>query len=484
MTRPAAGPALVISFLLTAMACGFAALCYAEMAAMIPVSGSAYTYAYATMGELFAWVIGWDLLLEYAVSNVAVAISWGSYCNNLLKSVGIMLPGWLVMDLRTMLQPTPGFLEAHPGLTFGDRLTWLGQCKQGLASGTEVFRNWDVLSSAPMLGSMPVGFNLLAMVITVIVTLLCLWGIKESARVNNVMVATKVGLLLMVIVIGAFYVKPENFVPFMPNGWAGIQAGAAIIFFAFIGFDAVSCTAEECRDPGRDLPRGIIGSLIICTIVYVGVCIVVSGILPYSAYAGIADPVAHAFSHIGMNRVAGVVSVGALVALTGALLVYQLAQPRIFMVMSRDGLLPPWFSVVSKRFGTPVNATLLTGLLVVLPAGLMNIDEVVELTNIGTLFAFIMVCVGVLILRVRHPEMPRKFAVPAVWFCAPVGILFCLWLALGLPHATWVRFFVWLAIGAILYFFYGFWGSKLHKEAMSAAANGGSNGGSNGAATK
>ncbi|MBF0543833.1 MAG: amino acid permease [Candidatus Riflebacteria bacterium] len=464
VTRPAAGPALVISFILTAVACGFTALCYAEMASMIPVSGSAYTYAYATLGELLAWIIGWDLLLEYAVSNVAVAISWGSYANNLLQGFGITIPGWMTMDLRTMLTTTKNFVDTHPNVGFLDKLNWLAQCKEGIASGPMIFSNWDMLNAAPMLGHLPIGINILPMFVTFFVTVLCVWGIRESVKFNNVMVATKVGLLLMVIAIGAFYVKPENFSNFCPNGFAGIQAGAAIIFFAFIGFDAVSTTAEECKDPGHDLPFGIIGSLAVCTVIYVGVCLVVSGMMPYTAYAGVADPVAHAFNHIGMTKVAGIISFGATAALAGALLVYQLAQPRIFMVMSRDGLLPPWFSRVSQRFGTPANATWLTGLIVLLPAGFMNIDEVVELCNIGTLFAFIIVCLGVLILRVQQPDQPRRFRVWAVWICAPAGIAFCTWLALGLPHVTWVRFYVWLAIGMVCYFFYGYSNSRLNKE--------------------
>ncbi|MBF0500823.1 MAG: amino acid permease [Candidatus Riflebacteria bacterium] len=462
ITRPAAGPALVISFLITAVACGFTALCYAEMASMIPISGSAYTYAYATMGELLAWIIGWDLLLEYAVSNVAVAISWGGYANDLLKSFGLAIPGWLTIDIRSMLTTTKSFVEAHPGVGFVEKLNWVAQCKAGIASGPTVFNNWDLLNSAPMIGNFPIALNVLPMVVTFFITLLCIVGIRESTKFNNVMVGTKVGLLLMVIAIGIFYVKPENYVPFCPNGFAGIQAGAAIIFFAFIGFDAVSTTAEECRDPGHDLPFGIIGSLVVCTIIYVGVCLVISGMMPYTAYAGISDPVAHAFTSIGMTKVAAIVSIGAVAALAGALLVYQLGQPRIFMVMSRDGLLPPWFSRVSEKYGTPINATMLTGLLVLIPAGFMNIDEVVELCNIGTLFAFIIVCFGVLILRVRHPDYPRRFRVPGVWFCAPAGILFCVWLAYGLPHATWVRFVVWLIAGLICYFFYGFWKSKLN----------------------
>src|ERR1019366_1488913 len=256
----------------------------------------------------------------------------------------------------------------------------------------------------------PIGMNLLAMLITIVITALCAWGIKESARFNNVIVFVKVVLLLGVIVVGAFYVKSANYIPFSPNGLKGIQAGAAIIFFAFIGFDAVSTTAEETRDPGRDLPRGILGSLAVCTVIYVGVCAVVVGILPYAAYRGVADPIAHAFSSIGMNRVAGIVSVGAV-------------------------------------------------------AGLLNIDEVVELTNIGTLFAFVIVCLGVLVLRVKRPEALRKFKTPVVWVSAPLGILFCLWLALGLPKHTWERFVVWLAIGLALYFLYGVRRSRLAAKA-------------------
>ena len=465
VTRPAAGPARVVSFLLTAVACGFTAFCYAEMASMIPVSGSAYTYAYATLGELMAWIIGWDLLLEYAISNVAVAISWGSYANNLLQGMGVNLPGWLTMDSRTMLQVTADFLKAHPDAShLSSRLGYLAQAKAGALAGADAFANWSVVKDAPLVGSFPVGMNLLAMFITIVITALCAWGIKESVRFNNVIVAVKVILLLVVIAVGAFYVRPANYVPFSPNGLKGIQAGAAIIFFAFIGFDAVSTTAEEAKNPGRDLPRGIPGSLAICTVLYVGVSLVVSGILPYTAYHNVADPIAHAFSSIGMTKVAGIVSVGAVAALSGALLVYQLAQPRIFMVMARDGLLPSWFEKVGPR-GTPLNATWVTGILVLLPAGLMNIDEVVELTNIGTLFAFVLVSAGVMILRVRRPDATRKFRTPLVWLSAPIGILFCLWLALGLPRTTWERFVIWLTIGLVCYFFYSVRHSRLRRAA-------------------
>jgi APA family basic amino acid/polyamine antiporter len=462
LVRPAAGPALVISIVLVAVACGFTALCYAELASMIPVSGSAYTYTYATMGELMAWIIGWDLLLEYAVGNVAVAISWGSYMDNLLQGVGINLPRWLSMDSRSMLLPTEQFSAAHQGaLGFIDKLHYLAQAKAGTLDGAAAFLNWDALKAAPMLGEVPLGVNILAIVITIFVTWLCVVGVKESVKTNSVLVALKVVLLLLVVAVGAFYIKPENFHPFMPNGLTGIQAGAAIIFFAFIGFDAVSTTGEECRDAKRDLPLGIIGSLVICTILYVAVCVVISGILPYKDYAGVADPIAHAFTAIGMHGISAVVSIGAVVALGSTLLVYQLAQPRIFMVMSRDGLLPAWFGAINPRFKTPVNSTLLTGAIVVLPAGFMNIDEIIELTNIGTLFAFILVCAGILVLRVRRPEVERKFRAPVIWATAPLGIIFCSWLALGLPEHTWIRFAVWLAVGLVAYFFYSSKHSKL-----------------------
>jgi APA family basic amino acid/polyamine antiporter len=303
------------------------------------------------------------------------------------------------------------------------------------------------------------------MFITIVITLLCVWGVRESVRANNVLVGLKVLLLAFVVIIGARHVDMANFHPFMPNGWKGVQAGAAIIFFAFIGFDAVSTTAEECKDPSRDMPRGILGSLVICTILYVAVATVIAGMRKYTDYAGVADPIAHAFKAIGMNGVAAAVSIGAVIAIAAALLVYQLAQPRIFMVMARDGLLPRWFGVVSPRFHTPVNATLFTGLVVVLPAGFMNIDEIVELTNIGTLFAFVLVCVGVLVLRVKQPNAQRKFKVPAVWFCGPVGIGFCVWLAAGLPPATWRRFWIWLAVGLVIYVFYGGRQARLRREA-------------------
>ena len=469
--RFGAGPALVISFILTAIACGFTGLCYAELASMIPISGSAYTYAYATLGELMAWIIGWDLLLEYAVSNVAVAISWGDYFNNLLQNLGIHLPGWLTIDPRKALELSQGYLDGHhleaATVGFGEKMAVWQQVQQGALGGADAFKYWQVLAGAPVIGGYPLTVNILAIFITIAITWLCYIGIKESARANSIMVVVKLVILLGVVAVGASFINPDNYHPFAPNGWDGIQAGAGIIFFAFIGFDAVSTTAEECKDPGRDLPRGILGSLVVCTVVYILVSIVVTGMINYKDLSGIADPLAYVFQQKGMVVFSTIVSVGAVIATAAALLVYQIGQPRIFLAMSRDGLLGPWFGRISPRYGTPSNATILTGLLVALPAGLMNIDEVVDLANIGTLFAFVIACVGVMILRVRRPEVERKFQVPAVWLSAPLGVLSCIWLAKGLPHATWVRFYIWLVIGLVVYFVYSMPHSVMQRKAAS-----------------
>ena len=459
--RAPAGPALVISILLVALGCTFTALAYAELASMIPVSGSAYTYAYATLGELMAWIIGWDLLLEYAVSNVAVAISWGDYARSFLANVmHINIPGWLAMDPRTALK----LADNVPAMAISQKLGALAQAKAGHLDGPATFLNWDVLHSAPTLGGFPVTVNLLAVIITVLVTYLVYLGIKESARANAVMVVVKVAILAAVVGIGFRFVDHHNWVPFAPHGFKGIQAGAAIIFFAFIGFDAVSTTAEECRDPGRNLPRGILFSLGICTVIYAAVALVVTGMIKYTALAGKADPLAYIFVQHRLNGLAGIISFGAVIATTAALLVYQVGQPRIFMAMSRDGLLGPWFGKLSPKYGTPSNATFLTGVLVALPAALLNIDEVVELTNIGTLFAFSIVCAAVMILRFRRPEALRRFRMPWIWFLAPMGIVSCGWVAWGLPWVTWARFFVWLALGLGVYFVYGHRNSLLHRE--------------------
>ena len=456
--RLPAGPGLVISILVVALICGFTALAYAELASMIPVSGSAYTYAYATLGELMAWIIGWDLLLEYAISNVAVAISWGDYARSFFSTVfHVNIPGWLGMDPRSALK----LVEGVPAMDLSAKLHVLAQAKAGLANGAATFLNWEVVKAAPTVAGMPVTINFLAVVITVLITWLCYIGIKESARVNSVMVVIKVIILLAVVGLGIKFIDTGNWQPFVPHGWRGIQAGAAIIFFAFIGFDAVSTTAEECRDPGRDLPRGILGSLVICTFIYAAVALVVTGMLHYTKLGGIADPLSYIFTEHKMNGIAAVISFGAIIATTAALLVYQVGQPRIFMSMSRDGLLAPWFGKVHDTFKTPSHATVLTGFLVAIPAALLNIDEVVELANIGTLFAFVIVCVAVLVLRKRRPEAPRKFTMPFAWIVAPLGIIGCFGIAWGLPSVTWYRFFIWLGIGLVIYFLYGARKSRL-----------------------
>ena len=460
--RLAAGPGLVVSIILVAFACLFTALAYAEMASMIPVSGSAYTYAYATMGELAAWIIGWDLLLEYAVSNVAVAISWGDYARSFLSNVfHVNIPGWLAMDPRTALMYKEGTAP------LAEKLSALASAKMG-GPECELFANWEALKDAPTLFGFPLTFNMLAVVITIVITYLVYRGIKESSRANNWMVILKVLILLLVIAAGARFVSGENYAPFFPNGWRGVQAGAAIIFFAFIGFDSVSTTAEECRDPGRDLPRGILWSLGACTIIYALIALVVTGMLKYTQLEGIADPLAHIFEQKGYSVLAGVISAGAVIATTAALLVFQIGQPRIFMAMGRDGLLGPWFGKISAKRATPSNATLLTGLVVAIPAAFLNISEVVELTNIGTLFAFSLVCIGVAILRLKRPDVQRRFRMPLVWLSAPLGILACVWLALGLPGLTWKRFALWLVAGLVIYAIYGRKKSKLKQGEVNS----------------
>jgi APA family basic amino acid/polyamine antiporter len=434
-SRPGAGPALILSFVVTSIACGFAALCYAEFAAMVPISGSAYTYSYATLGELVAWIIGWDLIIEYAVGNVAVAISWGNYFKTLVSPV-ITIPDWLSTDYRT---------AAHiPGL----------------------------FASAPHLFGVPIVVNILAFGIVAAITVVLVIGIRESATLNSGMVVLKLIVLGFFVVIGLGYTKAANWHPFAPNGWAGVQAGAAIVFFAYIGFDAVSTVAEEVKNPKRDLPIGIIGSLIICTVIYIVVAAVFTGIIPYGVLVKTlatqqAEPLTLAlqYANIGRNSslFVGIVAFGSVVAHTAVLLVFQLGQPRIFFSMARDGLLPPSFAKVHPRFRTPHVTTILTGVAVGVCAMFTSIDEMVDLTNIGTLFAFILVCVGILILRKRDPGRPRAFRTPWVPLIPVLGVLSCAYLMLGLPWVTWVRFALWLALGIVIYMSYGFKRSGLRK---------------------
>ena len=389
-----AGPALIVSLVIVAVACGLAALCYAEFASMVPIAGSAYTYAYATLGELVAWIIGWDLIIEYAVGNIAVAISWSAYFQELLRGFNLHFPAWLGMDYRTAAQAVRKMAEVQAA--HGD-----------VASvGVAVQRAAQALHDAPRIAGVPMVFNLPAILIVVFITWILVRGIRESARFNFAMVVLKLVVVGFFLVVGAFYIKPENWAPFAPNGFRGISSAGAIIFFAYIGFDAVSTAAEECRNPQRDLPIGILGSLVVCTLLYLAVAVVLTGMTRWDQL-GSAEPLAIAFSGLGLGWAAAIVSFGALVATTSVLFVFQLGQPRIFFAMARDGLLPAWASRVHPRFRTPHVTTILTGIVVAIFAAMANIDEIVELTNIGTLFAFVLVALGILILRHVDPTRPQ-----------------------------------------------------------------------------
>jgi APA family basic amino acid/polyamine antiporter len=429
VVRYAAGPALILSFVLLGGACALAALCYAELASMIPQAGSAYAYSYATLGELVAWIIGWDLILEYAVGNVAVAISWGDYFNTLMRGLGMELPVYLTTGYRTaLLSSTP---EVHA-----------------------------LLDSAPRLLGIPLLVNIPAFAIVMIITVLLLRGAKESATANRVMVIIKLLVLGLFVAVGVTAINPANYTPFAPNGFTGIHQGAAIVFFAYIGFDAISTAAEETTNPQRNLPIGILGGLAVCTLIYVIVGIVITGIVPYSQLA-VADPLARALELAGFTNVAWIVAIGAMVSMGTVLLVFQYGQPRIFFAMARDGLLPRWAAKVDPKSRIPYMTTLVTGVAVAVASLVGDAAETYDLTNIGTLFAFALVCAGVLVLRVKEPERPRPFKVPAVWCIAPAGILACLYIMIGLPPQAWTRFGWWLVIGIVIYVAYGYRHSKL-----------------------
>ena len=429
VVRYGAGPALIISFVLLGVVCGLCALCYAELAAMIPQAGSAYAYSYATLGEFIAWIIGWDLILEYAVGNVAVAIAWSGYFNSLLTGFGIHLPGWLTHGYRTAL------LSANP-------------------------ETHALLQTAPRFAGIPILLNVPAFVIVMFVTCLLVLGVRESIRANNIMVLIKLLVLALFVVVGVQHIDPNNYVPFAPNGWTGIHQGAAIVFFAYIGFDAISTAAEETKDPQRNMPIGIIGGLAICTLIYVVVGWVATGIVPYQELRA-ADPLSRALQVAGLTKVSWIVSAGAVVALTAVLLVFQYGQPRIFMAMARDGLLPQWAAKIHPRFRTPVTSTIVTGVVVGLGALVADENEIYDLTNIGTLAAFAIVCLGVLMLRIREPERLRPFRVPMVGAVALLGASACVYVMKGLPLHAWERFGVWLVIGLVLYFTYGVRHSRL-----------------------
>ncbi len=418
-THPGAGPALIISYLLTAVACGLAALCYAEISALVPVAGSAYTYSYVALGEGVAWIIGWDLIIEYAIGNIYVAQSWADYFRSFLRGAfGVDFPAWMATDLQTAAH-TPA-----------------------------------IAAAAPHVGHFVVAFNLPAALVVTCLTVLLVVGVRESARVNAVMVTFKLVLVLIFVGVGAFFVKRANYTPFAPNGFSGIWTGASLAFFSYIGFDAVSTAAEETRDPQRNLPRGMIASLIICTVIYIATATVMTGLVP-SSLLGTGDPLAHALRLAGLDHLATVMSFGGLIAVTAVLLVFQMGQPRIFLAMSRDGLLPPLFGRVHPRFRTPATGTILTGAFVAVCPTFVTPDQALELTNIGTLFAFVLVSLGVIALRVRDPGRVRPFRCPGYPVTPVLSILACVGLMAGLPPSNWVRFAVWLAVGSVIYLAYG-----------------------------
>jgi len=440
--RAGAGPALIISFILVAAACSLAALCYAEFASMAPVSGSAYTYAYATLGELTAWIIGWDLILEYAVGNIAVAISWSDYLQTLLSNLHLTWPHWLGVDFGSALHAARKVAEAT------------GKGVDLSTLGSTVLQSAEAWNQAPRLAGIPLIVNLPAVLIIAFITWILVLGIRESARFNTAMVIIKLLVIGLFVAVGAFYVKPDNYVPFSPNGWAGISSGAAVIFFAYIGFDAISTAAEETRDPQRNMPIGILASLIVCTLIYVIVAFVLTGMLKWNLYTGVADPLAKAFEQRGLNWISGIISFGAVFATTSVLLVFQLGQPRIFFSMGRDGLLPEWASRVHPKYKTPHVTTILTGIFVAVLSGISSIEEAANLCNIGTLFAFILVAAGIIVLRRTDPHRPRHFRTPFMPWVPLGAIASCFWLMFELHWVTWVRFIGWLALGLVIYFTY------------------------------
>ena len=422
--RAGAGPALIISFLLLGVVCGLAALCYAELASMIPTSGSAYAYTYATMGEFLAWIIGWDLILEYAIGNVAVAVAWSGYFSSLLSAFGISLPGWLSHGYFQVK------MAADPALH-------------------------SLMDTAPHIFGMPVLLNLPAFVIVGLVTALLCIGVKESTRANTIMVIIKLAVLTLFVVVGTIHIDPANYVPFAPNGFRGIHQGAAIVFFAYIGFDAISTAAEETKDPQRTMPRGILIGLAVCTLIYMVVGAVATGLVPYLQLRS-ADPLAHALELAGLKTASWIVSLGAVVSMTAVLLVFQYGQPRIFFAMARDGLMPKWAAKLHPKYRTPHVTTIVTGVFVAVGALMAEENTIYDLTNIGTLAAFALVCVGVLVLRIREPNRERPFRVPFVWLVTLGGAGSCLFVMQGLPTRAWQMFGVWLLIGLALYFAYGY----------------------------
>jgi len=497
------GPGVVFLYIFTAIACGFAALCYAEFASTVPVSGSAYTYAYVAFGELFAWIIGWDLLMEYAIGNIAVAISWSDYFTHLMARANMPVAEWLSMDFLTAKN---GFIVANKAIQSGMALADLDPPLQAARLA------WQ---EAPRIAGVPIIMDLPALGIVALITYIVFVGIKESRTMNNLLVILKLAVVFLVIVLGAFYVNPENWSPFTPTGISGILKGVSAVFFAYIGFDAISTTAEECKDPRKDLPKGMIYALIICTSLYVVLALVLTGMVHYTQL-NVGDPLAMVFDAVGLKFVSGVVAVSAIIATASVLLVFQLGQPRIWMSMSRDGLLPKVFSKIHPVYKTPSFATIITGLAVGIPALFLNLDVVLALTSIGTLFAFVLVCGGILVLQQRKDRPETKFKVPYInarfiyptlllimlvltalyipehfltlftlegfpmaifWLIAIVtgvmsfryqfslipvlGLISCFYLMAQESHTNWLRFLIWLGIGLCIYFVYGFKKSQL-----------------------
>jgi len=491
------GPGVVFLFIITAITCGFTALCYAEFASRVPVAGSAYTYSYVTFGEIVAWVIGWALILEYAIGNVVVSISWSSYFVNLLEGVGIHLAPWLATDATT-------------AKVLYDAAVSQGASTENLA--------W---TTAPLIGDYKLICNIPAFVIIILITMLAFVGIKESRASANFMVGLKLVVLAVVVGIGVFYIDTDNWTPFLPNSFTGVLKGVSAVFFAYIGFDAISTTAEECSNPQRDLPRGMIYSLILCTVIYVVVTLVITGMVNYSEFDTVADPLAYVFEKIDLAKVGFFVSVSAVVAATSVLLVFQIGQPRIWMSMSRDGLMPKRFGKIHPKFQTPGFATVVTGIIVAIPSLFIESALMTDLTSIGTLFAFAIVCGGVLMLPPKEKSNEKRFNLPYIngqWIVPilfivfiygfrerligsvtnltheshqeilflifiilssvvtiysflrkfsliPVlGMLCCMYLMIEIPARSWMVFFGWMAFGLVFYFLYGRWKSKLRRK--------------------
>jgi basic amino acid/polyamine antiporter, APA family len=433
--RPGAGPSLIVSFIIAAIICGFTALCYAEFASAVPASGSAYVYSYVSMGEIVAWIIGWTLVIEYALGNVAVAISWSNYFRTFLSGFGIFIPDWAASDLQSAM--------ANP----------------------------ELIESAPHIFGIPVVFNLLAGVIIAAITIILIIGIKESVRANAVMVLIKLAVLGLFTLVGLSFVRPENWTPFAPNGLSGIQSGAAVIFFAYMGFDALSTVGEEVKNPKRDLPLGMIGSLVICTLIYIVIAVVFTGLVPYSDLidkfsSSQAEPLTLALRYVDIgqwdNTLIGIVALGAIAAQFTAILAFQLAMPRILFSMSRDGLLPGVFSKVHSKYQTPHISTIFAGIAVGLPAMFVSLQDMIDLTNVMTLFIFIVVSLGIIIMRRVEPDMPRSFKTPLVPWIPIASILGCLYLMFGLPWTAWAGFVSWVVLGLIVYFAYGYRKSRLN----------------------